>query len=449
MARDLTQGSVLNQMIRFALPLMAANLLQIVYTLVDMIVVGRFVGSAGISAVAVGGDIMGLYTTFSMGLCGAGQVMISQYSGRGDRSGVSRTIGTMFSFISIFSLCLMVAGLLLSDWLLGILNTPPEALSMAKAYTVTCSIGMFFIFGYNSVSAMLRGMGDSKRPLMFISIATVSNMILDVLFVGVFKLAAFGAALATVIGQAISFVASLFYLFKQRQSFGFDFRPASFRIDGTLLGTLIKLGIPMALNSFAISVSNIYIGSLVNSYGLVVSAVSGIGAKVRVITAIFANSISTATSTMIGQAMGKGMYDRIRKTFLCCCLVLAILCGSLGVIGAVFPKTIFRMFDTNPEVLAMAPKYMFINLFTCFAFATMMPGFALINGIGYAKMSLFVGIMDGFVAKIGLVWLFHNALDLGIWGVWWAATLAAYVSSILTMGYFISGRWRNRTAVVK
>lgn len=449
MSRDLTQGNVFSQLIRFAVPLMAANLLQIVYTLVDMVIVGRFVGSAGISAVATGGEILGLFTTFSMGLCGAGQVIISQYLGKGDRKGISKTIGTMFSFISLFSLCLMVIALLITNWLIGILNTPAEAVSMAKDYTKVCFLGLFFIFGYNSVSAMLRGMGDSKRPLIFIGIATISNIIMDILFVGVLKMSAFGAALATVIGQALSFLFSLVYLYRKKEAFGFDFKPVSFKIDGSVLGNLIKIGIPMALNNIAVTLSGFYVSSLVNTYGLAASAVAGIGGKIRMIIAIFSNSFATASSTMVGQSLGKGLYDRIKKTYLCTFLILLVLCGSLGILGVAFPKAFFRLFDNNPDVLDMAPKFMFINVFTCLAFALMVPGTALINGIGFARLAFITGLIDGVVVRISLVWLFYNVFQFGLWGVWWAATLAAYANALITISYFLSGRWRKRTVVVK
>ena len=209
MARDLTQGSVLKLLVRFSAPIAAANILQIVYTLVDMLVIGRFVGTAGISAVSSAGDVMMLFTNFSMGVSSAGQIIIAQFQGKGDKESVRKTIGTMFCFVAILSLSLTAIALPLVERLLGLIKTPEEAWTMAVGYARICISGLFFIFGYSSVGAILRGMGDSRHPLMFIAIATVTNMILDVLFCGPLHMGAKGAALATVIGQGLSFIFSI------------------------------------------------------------------------------------------------------------------------------------------------------------------------------------------------------------------------------------------------
>jgi Na+-driven multidrug efflux pump len=228
LATDLTQGNVLRQLIAFAIPIALANILQIVYTVVDTVIVGRFIGTDGIAGVSSASNIIMLCTNFSMGISGAGQVRFAQFQGKNDGDAVSRSIGTMFTFTLLVALVLTAVFLPLTRPLLRLIRTPEAAFSMAVSYAGCSFAGLLFVFGYSAVGSMLRGMGDSRHPLFFIGIATVLNIILDLLFVGPLHMGTFGAALATIIGQGLSFLFSLGYLYRKRTAFGFDFRPASF-----------------------------------------------------------------------------------------------------------------------------------------------------------------------------------------------------------------------------
>ena len=299
--RDLTQGSVFKLLISFSIPFIFANLLQIFYNITDMIIVGQFVGSAGLSAVSVGADLVHMQMLFCMGFSSAGQIIVSQYVGMKNTEGLRKFIGTLFSVLILMGIIMTVVGLLSKDWLLGVLNTPAEALSEARDYSTVCFFGTIFTYGYNLISAILRGMGDSRRPLLFIGVASVVNILLDLLFIAVFHMGAFGAALATIIGQAVSLVTSTTYLYRHRDSFYFDFKPKSFRIHGDSLKALFKLGIPLALQSCAVSISQLFISANVNAYGLVISAVNGVGNKISQVATVITSALSSAGSAMIGQ----------------------------------------------------------------------------------------------------------------------------------------------------
>ncbi len=447
MSKDLTQGGVFKQLICFSIPIVLANLLQILYTIVDTVVVGQFNGTAGISAVSSAGTIIMLFTNFSMGISGAGQVIISQFIGKNDNESVKKSIGTMFTFVILLSLFLTAIALPCTPALLRLLNTPSVAWNMAADYAYCSFAGLVFIFGYSSVGAMLRGMGDSKHPLIFIAIATITNIVLDVIFVGPLKMGTFGAALATIIGQGLSFLFSLGYLYRHRVAFGFDFKLQSFKMDQSILKMYVRLGFPMALQHIAVNISTMYVAACINSYGVVISALSGIGDKLRMVIAIFTSSVGTAAAAMTGQNIGAGKHDRVKKIYLFSLIVLIMMCAVLGSIGLMFPETIIGMFDTNPQVLDMAPRFMVINLVTYMAFALYQPFISLINGLGYASFALITGLIDGFVARMGLVWLMQTVLALGYWGVWWGAALAAYVGALIGLVYFISGRWKKHNPI--
>lgn len=204
--KDFTHGNVTKQFIVFAWPLFLSNLLQVVYNMVDMMVVGNVLGKAGISAVSVGGDVSHLLTFVAMGFSNAGQVLIARYIGGKERHKIGKFVGTMSGFLMVCAVALSIIGLVFQNGLLTLMNTPTEAYKGAVSYSTICMVGLVFIYGYNIVSAILRGMGDSKHPFIFISIAAVLNLILDIIFVVFLGIGAGGAALATVISQAVSFI---------------------------------------------------------------------------------------------------------------------------------------------------------------------------------------------------------------------------------------------------
>lgn len=231
---DFSSGNIPRQMLAFAAPFMLSNALQVLYALVDMVVVGRFIGSFGLSAVSVASQVFTFMTMLALGFCTGGQVYISQLIGSANRQALNRTIGTLFSTVGILGAGMTLLGLFLRRPVLGLLATPPEAFDMAMDYMLVCSCGILFTYGYNLVSAILRGMGDSRHPFIFILIASLVNLMLDLLFVGVFYWGVAGAALATILGQGASFGFAIFYLKRHREHFGFDFRAESFRIDGQI-----------------------------------------------------------------------------------------------------------------------------------------------------------------------------------------------------------------------
>lgn len=446
--RDLTQGPVTSQLISFSIPFVLSNALQTIYNLVDMVVVGQFVGSAGLSAVSIGGQLVWLLCCLGIGYASGGQIYISQQVGAGDREGVRRTIGTVFTTTVILGILFSIVGMAFHKQLLGLLNTPEEAMADARRYMVICSAGLVFVYGYNVVSAVLRGMGDSKRPLLFIGIASIVNLLMDLVFVAGLGLGAAGAALATIIGQGLSFVISVIYLYHRRESFGFDFKPRSFLITPQTFKSLSKLGLPLAVQTSAINISMLFVNAFVNDYGLVYSAVYAIGSKLHSIMLIITNALNASGSTMMAQNLGAGKVDRVKKVYhsveLICMLFWVLVCA----VCLLLPEQIFRLFTTDAEVLAMAPRYMVVTAVMFLGFAMMTAGLALVNGIGNGSLSLIIALLDGVVARIALSLFLGLVCDMGAWGFFWGNSLAGFVSVIMGSVYFYSGLWKKRKLMV-
>lgn len=442
--RDLTQGSVTRLLLIFAFPLLCSNLLQTVYNMVDMIVIGQFVGREGLSAVSIGGDVLHFLTFLVMGFSNAGQVILSQYIGAGNRDRIRGTIGTMFTVTFISAVGLTIVCNLGLDAFLHAMNTPAECFDYARQYGLTCVLGLVFIYGYNLVSAILRGMGDSKHPFIFIAVATVVNLVLDLVFVAGLGMGPFGAALATVIGQGVSFLWAIFYLYRHKESFGFDFKPASFKPDPEVLPKLIRLGLPMILQSAAINFSMLFVNSYINSYGVVASAVTGVGNKLGSITAVVTNALSTAGSSMVGQNLGAEKYHRVPKIIGVSMVIDLAFAVLLSFLTICFPRTIFGLFNSDPQVLDMSMTYIPVAVLLYVGFAMRSPFFALINGSGNAKLNLIVGLLDGVICRVGLAMLMGLAMGMGIMGFWLGNAFAGYMPFLIGGVYFLTGKWKRR-----
>lgn len=439
----MTEGSIFRHLVRFSVPLLLAYCLQALYTTVDTLVVGRYVGTAGLSAVSNCGEIIVFYTMVAMGFSSAGQIIIAQYVGRNDRKAISGTIGSLLTFLTLAAiLCTLISTTFVRGEL-RLLRLPEEAMPDGIRYTVICSLGFIFTYLYNSIAAILRGMGDSKRPMIFVAIASVTNLILDVVFVAVFGWGAAGAAIATTFSQALSVVFSLVHLYRRREAFGFDFRPASFRIRWKYLSPLLRLGIPMAIQYAFITLSMMYIAAGVNGYGVAASATNGVASKMESIVRIAPNAIGTAGSAMVGQNIAAKKEKRVLQVIgytAVLCLTWCLICGLILI---AVPERVFGLFDSNPEMQAYARVYASAGFLCYLGNGARAAANALVNGIGFATLSLVTGLLDGVFCRIGFSLLFANVAGMGIYGYWLGNALAGYVPVVIGGAYLLSGKWKT------
>ena len=443
--KDFTRGNVTKQLIVFSLPLFLSNLLQIVYNMVDMIVVGKVLGKVGISSVSVGGDVSMLMTFIAMGFSSAGQVIIAKYVGAGERRKIGRFVGTMTGFLLCISLIVTAIGLIFREPILKIMNTPSEAYAGALSYSVICISGLFFIYGYNIVSAILRGMGDSKTPFVFISIAAIMNVVLDIMLVMRLGMGAGGAALATVISQATSFILCAAYLVLRRGYFGLDTKVRDFIFwNREMLLSLSKLGVPMAIKFAAVQVSKLFVNSFINSYGVAVSAFSGIANKIAGISNLISNAMVSAGSTMVGQNIAAKRYTRVKSIMLNLVTITLTVSAIMTTIIGIFPKQVFALFmdEPDPEVLAIAPLYVPIAALMFFGSSARAFMNSLMNGSGNTKVNFATAILDGIVLRIGLALLFGLGLGMRHFGFWIGDALAGYTPFFIGIVFYFSGRWK-------
>lgn len=445
--RDLLSGSVPKQLIAFSLPFLAANVLQSVYAVVDMIIVGQFVGSAGLSGVSVGSQIANLFTSTGMGLSMGGQMMLAQFKGAGDEQAQKESIGTMLSFMFLLGVCLSIPCILLARPLLTLLHIPAESYRDAYWYFIISALGIVFIFGYNSVCAVLRGLGDSKRPMYFVAVSTVTNILLDLLFVGVMHKGAGGAAAATIIAQGISFLSAGIYLYLRRSSFVFDFKRQSFKIIGARLKTMLKVGVPFALQFSMLMISMLFVVSMVNDFGVSASAGYGVGGKVDNFATLPVYAFSSAASTMVGQNIGAKQYDRA-KSVVHWCVVLTLACELVVfVLVQILAPQIISIFNGEPEVVAVGTAYLHLMAFAYLAHCALDGYQSMANGVGFSMLSFICCTVDGLIVRIPLAWLFGSVLGMGIQGVFLGCMLAPFSAALISGIYFYSGIWKKQSLV--
>ena len=443
-SKDFTKGNLPKQLLLFTLPFMASNALQVLYSTIDMIIVGEFVGTPGLSAVSQSSQIVNFATMVCLGLSNAGQVLVSQAFGAGKKKEMNDIIGTMFSVMTIFAAILSVIIIGANRWIMDVMNMPPESYDMAIDYLIICSGGLVFTAGYNMVSAVLRGMGDSKRPFIFIAIASAINLVLDMLFTGVLGMGVAGAAWATIIGQGAAFIFSIYYLYKRKEAFGFDFKKESFRLQKKYVGMIVSLGTPMAIQMGCINLSMLFVNAMINDIGVVESATFGAGVKIDDIINKISQGIQYAAMPIISQNIAAGEQKRAKQTVYWAWIYSFALTAFFMVLYVFFGKQLFMMFSDDPLVHEQCTVFISAILWMFPAFAIVRGSGGFVQGIGNAKLSMLLALLDGVVLRIGLSWLFGIYFGWGFYGFVLGYGLAPYGFAIPSMIYFFSPVWQKQ-----
>lgn len=444
--KDLTEGSVVSQLLRFALPFILSNLIQSLYNVADMFIVGQFDKSAGISAVNSGGQVTFIVTNIVVGLCAGATVIIAQHKGTGDKQAITETISTLIITLLVTGVILMGIMAFLATPILGWINTPADAFKGAREYLNITIAGTLFIFGYNALSAIMRGMGDSKTPLIFVAIACIINIGLDYLLVGYFGMGARGAAYATVVAQAVSMILCIIYL--KKNDFAFDFKLSSFHFYKNRLQVLMQIGIPTSVQNVITNFSFLVMTALVNSYGTSASAALGVVGKFNGFAILPAIAMSASISAMAAQNVGAGMYDRAKHTMRIGTVIGFCMSFVIFIVAQLFPEQIIEIFNKeDPEMIAAGVEYMRSFCFD-YLFAPLFFGFVgLITGSGHTRFSLVSNILSALVLRIPIALLFGKVLDMGLFGIGLGAPAASCGALILAVWYYKSGRWMDTTVI--
>ncbi len=439
---SLTQGKVFTTLMRFAVPFLVANFLQQLYGAVDLLVVGQFSTTAAVSAVSTGSQVMKTITGIVTGLSTGTTVLVGQYIGAGRREDAAKAVGSTAVLFVIIAAVLTVVMLLLTRQVATIMQAPEEAFEQTVDYIFICSIGIVFIVGYNAVSGILRGMGDSKSPMYFVIVATIVNVGLDLLFVVAFGMDAAGAAYATVIAQACSFIFAIIWLCVK--GLGIGFNKKDLRLNKQKTKGILRFGTPVALQEALVNISFLIITAILNTKGLVVSAAVGVVEKVICFAVLPITAFSMAISAMTAQNIGAGQPERAKKCMLCGILFTA----AVEVVIVLFVELgggplLLSIFSSDTEVISQGYLYMRSYIFDCLLLCVVFCMNGFFNGCGKTFFTMAHSLFVTFVIRIPLAWLFSSLASTGMFEIGLAAPIATAVSIIICLFYMKSGRWKN------
>ena len=442
-ALDLTTCPITSGLLRFSMPFLASSILQTLYSTVDTIIVGQFVGSAGLAAVNNVSFICNAASNIGLGASAGGAVLIAQYYGSKNDEGIHRTVGTALSISAIMAIVISLAVCLFIQPILNLINIPPEARQEAFGYLMIRAACFLISFFYHSITSFLRGMGDSKRPLYFSAVASLANVVLDLLFVAVIPWGAAGAALATEISEVIALIWAFLYL-KKRQPGMLTLDRKQYRIHRPTAKMVLKIGIPSSFQYVFIDLSFVFVNSIINGYGVIAASAVAVGSKVVNLSQVGISALSTGVITMCGQNIGAGKPDRAGKTIqvgVRCALTVAVV--MFCIIHAI-PGPLVRLFNRDPEALTESIRCLRYLSLMAFPSSFFFIYVAISTAVGFTTFSMFCHVLDGVVVRIVLSLLLTQVFGMGLVGVYLGMGLAPTLSAIIAGIYFYSGKWRER-----
>lgn len=346
---NLTEGNVYSVLLSFSIPFVIANVIQALYGAVDLLVIGRYCTPESVAAVSTGTQVTQIITSLITGLTLGSTILVGKYTGMNDKEQVKTTIGTTLSVFAMVALVLTGLMLVFVSPILRLLKTPEPSVALAKQYVVICSLGILFICGYNAISAILRGYGDSKRPMIFVAFSCVLNILGDFLFVGGLGMGVAGVAIATIASQAISMFCAVWYL--NRNQFIFEFKWKNLRIDKQKARELAMVGIPISLQECMVRLSFLYLTSVTNRLGIYAASAVGIASKYDVFAMLPATSIANALAAITAQNYGAGKPERAGKS-LRGGLVFAVAASAVFWLWAqLSPQTMIGIFSSDPAII--------------------------------------------------------------------------------------------------
>ena len=448
--QNLLNGSVPKKLAAFAFPLLLANILQSLYNVVDMLVVGQFVGDTGLAAINNASKLCYIINSICIGMTMGGAVLIAQYKGANDKKGQAETFQTLAVLSLVSALLVTVIGLVFYQPLFQVLNVPADAYQDACDYMKIICWGTVFVFGYNAVCSVLKGLGDSKSPLYFVGIATIINIVLDILLVGPLGIGTVGAAYATITAQGISFLISIFYLRKHKVFFSADVHKR-FTLQMDKLVSILKVGLPTAIQMVVVNTAYLLVTGMLNQFGTSVSAASGVGLQINTFAGMPCWAIGQAVTAMVGQCIGAGEIKRARKVVKIG-LLLNVSVTLVVVIGVqVFAEQLILLFgSTSAEVINDGVYYLRICCgVNSLIYAVMYTLDSFAIGVGAANIAMLYELLDEVIVSLPVSWLLAFTLRMGFPGIYYGQALSPILPAIVGFLYFQNKGWERKTLIQK
>lgn len=442
---SLVEGPIISALLKFAIPFLLASLLQAIYGAADLLIVGRFSDAANMAAVATGSQVMSMMVFLVLGLTMGSTVLIGQYLGAKNYEEVSRTIGASVAIFFIVGIILTLILTLSAGLITRLMNAPPEAAHFTWQYIFICSCGMLFIVGYNVISSILRGMGNSSAPLFFIAVACVVNIVLDLVFVAGLGMGAAGAAIATIIAQAVSLLVGVLYV--KVRGLTVDFSLKHINLKPRKVKKLMQLGLPIALQNCLTSISFLLITAIINSMGLTAAASIGVCEKISAFTFMAPAAFASAVAVMAAQNIGAGNEKRAVRSLYsgaACALVFSVVFFLLAQFQTAW---VVGLFTKDAAVIGTASLYLksfsIDYLLVCYVFCAN----SFFSGCGHPIFAMAQSSASTFLVRVPLSYFLSKMAGVTLFHIGLAAPAATLFSVVACIIYMKSGKWRANTVM--
>ncbi len=445
MRRNLTEGSVSGNLVRFSLPFLASYFLQTLYGMADLVIIGRFEGVASTTAVSIGSQVMHMLTVMIVGLLMGTTVAVSHAIGEGDRRKAEKSIGGTIVLFAVLSITLTVILLLLTNTIVSVMSTPVEAVEGTKRYLIICFIGIPFIVAYNVISSIYRGLGDSRTPMFFVLAACVLNIALDILFMGPLHMGPAGAALGTVISQAGSVVIALIHVKMSKD----DIKPKKedLRFEKSVVSPILKTGFPIALQDGLIQVAFIVITIIMNRRGLTDAAAVGIVEKVISFLFLVPSSLLSSVSALSSQNIGAGKDERARETLYWALLFAVVFGVVVSTIIQFIAPWVVSLFTADEDVIKSGAEYLrgyvFDTIFAGIHFS--FSGY--FCAIGYSALSFVHNLVAIVTMRIPGVYILSSLYPDNLFPVGLATVSGSVLSAVICTAAYLIIRKKSRPSL--
>ena len=454
--KDLTQGSEGRGILRFAAPMLLGHMFQQLYTFVDQIIVGRVLGKEALASVGASFPILFTLIALIIGIATGGTIVISQFFGAKDFKKVKRAIDTIFIVMAVSSVIMTVVGIMFTEDIFRLINLPEELMESAVAYFTVYVSGLVVFFGYNSVAAVLRGLGDSITPLYFLVLSTVLNIGLDLLFIVKFGWGVQGAALATIIAQGVGFLVAVFYLNSTHELIKFNLR--EFAFDREVFKKSLQIGLPTGLQQTFVAVGMLALMRIVNGFGTDVVAAYTAAGRLDSLAIIPSMVFSTALSTFVGQNIGAGKIERVKKGLSRTLLMASAVALGITALIIVFKTPLMGLFTTDQEVIRIGGEYLTIVTSFYLLFTGMFIYAGIMRGAGDTLIPMFITLFSLWIIRIPFaVFLSQETINflgftirgmgLGPEGIWCSIPSGWGFGMVLSFIYYKTGRWKTKSVI--
>ena len=438
---NLTTGSPPKRLAAFVWPLVLANFLQTIHGVADILLVGRLLGKTAMSAVTIGGQSTLFLATFSLGLTAGGQILIAQLKGAGKSEEQCQAMGALLTLSLCVGIMAALLGFFCASPALRFLQTPEAAFMEALQYMRITALGLVFVFLGNAVAGALRGLGDSRRPLLFAAVAVGLHVGLGILFVGLWDMGVLGAAWSAVLAQGIAAFLGVCVLFAKRCGLDCDFRFRSLFPAPGKLAQILKIGVPFGVQMGLLNLSNLFIIRLVAPHGVAASAALGAGSRVTNLFTVPMMAIGNGASTMVGQSLGAKQAERAVSAVRWALVYTLGFVAITAALSLLFPGPLLRLFTDDAEVVAIGVQYV-TTLAWGYAGHALHSGFnSAVLGAGLTLRSLVATGAEALLGRVALTRLFSIFWALS--GIFAAQAIAPYLAAALSCAFFFSGRWKR------